>query len=98
MLKRPVLDQYKSNQALRRTAQGEERGFTIKKIEYTIECEFQGKTFTGTSLKKKDAKNIAAEAAYAGMVTNPLTVVLGISFTIDHTPGLVSLVKYALMV
>jgi len=60
-----VLDQYKSNQALRRTAQGEERGFTIKKIEYTIECEFQGKTFTGTSLKKKDAKNIAAEAAYA---------------------------------
>ena len=41
------------------------QGFTIKKTEYTMQCEVLGKQFQGKSLTKKEAKRLAAAAAWS---------------------------------
>jgi len=49
-----VLDTYKTQQ-----------GFTMKKTEFTIQCEIQGKKFVGVAMTKKEAKHNAAAGAWA---------------------------------
>ena len=49
-----VLEQKRSHQ-----------GFTIKKTEFTVQCDVLGKQFQGKSLTKKEAKRLAAAAAWS---------------------------------
>lgn len=42
-----------------------ERGYNLKKTEFTVECDVMGKKFTGSALNKKAAKQLAASAAWA---------------------------------
>ncbi len=48
----------------RKTAQGH----TFKKVEYTVQCSYLGKQYTGTALIKKEAKKRAAERAWADLL------------------------------
>jgi len=41
------------------------KGFTLKKTEFTIQCEIQAKKFVGVAMTKKEAKHNAAAAAWA---------------------------------
>lgn len=41
------------------------KGFVLKKTEFTIQVEVQGKKFLGTAMTKKQAKYNASEAAWA---------------------------------
>ena len=42
-----------------------QKGFLLKKTEFTIQVEVQGKKFVGTAMTKKQAKLHASEAAWA---------------------------------
>ena len=41
------------------------KGFTMKKTEYTIQCDFKGKKYEGKAMTKKDAKLAAATLCWA---------------------------------
>ena len=41
------------------------KGFTLKKTEFTLQCEVQSKKFVGVAMTKKEAKYNAAQAAWA---------------------------------
>jgi hypothetical protein len=42
-----------------------QKGFTMKKTEYTIQCDFKGKKYEGKALTKKDAKLASATVCWA---------------------------------
>ena len=64
------------------------KGFTMKKTEYTIQCDFKGKKYEGKALTKKDAKLAAATFCWAevggGLPPGPASLQASISTLLQN--------------
>merc|ERR1719150_2775137 len=65
-----------------------QKGFTMKKTEYTIQCDFKGKKYEGKALTKKDAKLAAATLCWAeaggGLPPGPASLQASISTLLQN--------------
>ena len=65
-----------------------QKGFTMKKTEYTIQCDFKGKKYEGKALTKKDAKLAVATLCWAevggGLPPGPATLQASISSLLQN--------------
>ena len=75
-----------------------QKGFTMKKTEYTIQCDFKGKKYDGKALTKKDAKLAAATLCWAevggGLPPGPASLQASISNLLQNQRQAASEVSY----
>ena len=76
-----------------------QKGFTMKKTEYTIQCDFKGKKHEGKALTKKDAKLAAATICWAevggGLPPGPASLQASISNLLQNQRQATTEVNFA---